>query len=113
MCYTPNTAHYGNKIMPTTTIRLPEDLKGRIAQAAARNDTSPHAFMLDALAESVAADERRQAFVDTAERRYGNIIATGMTIPWSEMRSYLEDRVADRPTTRPRARRSIGKTSAE
>ena len=91
--------------MPTTTIRLPEDLKNRIVLAAARHETSPHAFMLDALADTVEQDERRQGFVDTAEQRYRNIVTTGMTLPWSEMRSYLEDKVAGRATSRPLPRK--------
>jgi hypothetical protein len=91
--------------MSTTTIHLPEDLQKRIALAAERHETSPHAFMLDALADRVDQDERRQGFVDTAEQRYRNIVTTGMTIPWSEMRSYLEDKVAGRATSRPLPRK--------
>ena len=91
--------------MPTTTIRLPDGLKDRIAQAAQRQGTSTHAFMLATLADRVDEDERRQDFVDTAERRYQAIIASGMTVPWDEMRSYLENRAAGRATSRPIARK--------
>lgn len=91
--------------MPTTTIRLPEDLKNRIAQAAERRGTTSHAFMLDALTERVNEDERRTDFYDSAERRYAEIIASGMTIPWSEMRTYLESRIAGRATSRPTAKK--------
>ena len=91
--------------MPTTTIRLPEDLKSRIAQAAERKGTSAHAFMLDTLADRVEEDERRQGFIDTAELRFREIAASGMTIPWTEMRTYLENRVIDKATSRPMARK--------
>ena len=95
--------------MSTTTIRLTDDLKHRIAQAANRKGTSAHAFMLDALADRVDEDERRQDFYDSAEQRYQKIIASGMTIPWSEMRGYLERRAADPATPRPKARKLAGK----
>lgn len=34
-------------------------------------------------------------FQQAAERRYADIVATGNTIPWEEMRGYLENRVAE------------------
>jgi predicted transcriptional regulator len=91
--------------MPTTTIRLPKDLKERIAQAAERAGTTSHAFILDAIAERVDDYERRNDFHDTAERRYAEIVASGMTIPWSEMRTYLKSRLAGRAVSRPKARK--------
>ena len=94
--------------MSTTTIRLPEDLKDRIAQAAERAGTTPHAFILEAIAERVDEVERRNDFHDTAERRYAEIVVSGKTIPWSEMRTYLEDRLAGKKTTRPKGRKLAG-----
>jgi predicted transcriptional regulator len=87
--------------MSTTTIRLPEDLKARVAAAAKRAGTTSHSFILDAIAEKADQEERRGDFNDVAEKRYVNIIASGKTIPWSEMRSYLEHRVAGKALTRP------------
>ena len=37
--------------MPTTTIRLSDELKARVASAAERAGTSPHNFILEAIAE--------------------------------------------------------------
>lgn len=91
--------------MPTTTIRLPEELKNRIAHAAERAGTSSHAFILDAIAERVDEEERRNDFHDTAERRYAEIVASGKTIPWSEMQTYLKHRLAGQKATRPKARK--------
>lgn len=91
--------------MPTTTIRLPDDLRERIAQAAERAGTTSHAFILEAIAERVNEEERRNDFHDTAERRYAEIVTSGKTIPWSEMRTYLEDRRAGKKTIRPAAQK--------
>ena len=91
--------------MSTTTIRLPEELKERIAEAAERTGKSSHAFILDAIAESVDEEERRYDFHETAEQRYAEIVASGMTIPWSRMRAYLENQLSGRRISRPKARK--------
>ncbi len=91
--------------MSTTTIRLPEDLKARVAAAAERAGTTSHGFILEAIAEKADQEERRGDFNDIAEKRYAHIIASGKTIPWNEMRSYLEDRLAGKTVKRPVARK--------
>ena len=78
--------------MSTTTIRLPKDLKERLARAAERAGTTPHGFILEAIAEKTDLEERRSAFFDTAEQRYADMVTSGKTVPWSEMRRYLESR---------------------
>ena len=91
--------------MSTTTIRLPEDLKERVAQAAHRTGTTSHGFILEAIAEKADREERRSEFDAVAERRYTQIVATGKTVPWSDMRGWLEDRVAGKKASRPVARK--------
>lgn len=44
--------------MSTTTLRLPDDLRARIAQAAKRAGITPHLFMLEAVAEKTEQAER-------------------------------------------------------
>jgi predicted transcriptional regulator len=91
--------------MSTTTIRLPDDLKLRIASAAERAGTTAHSFILEAISEKIDQDERRNDFHDLAEKRYATIVASGKTIPWDQMRRYLEDRVAGKKVSRPVARK--------
>ena len=91
--------------MSTTTIRLPEALKARVAAAAKRAGTTAHGFILEAIAEKTDDTERRTDFHRTAEERYARIIASGKTIPWSEMRDYLRSRIAGGRARRPRARK--------
>ncbi len=91
--------------MSTTTIRLPEDLKARVAAAAKRAGTTAHGFILEAIAEKAEQEDRRAAFDAEAEDRYARIVATGKTIPWQEMRGYLEDRIAGKEVKRPAARK--------
>jgi len=92
--------------MSTTTVRLPKELKERVARAAERVGKTPHGFILEAIAEKAELEERRAAFIETAERRYEGIVAAGRTVPWSEMRRYLERRGAGNQATRPKPRRA-------
>jgi predicted transcriptional regulator len=91
--------------MPTTTIRLPDDLRARIAAAAKRAGTTAHAFILEAIAEKAEQAERQADFDAVAEARYAGIVASGKTIPWQEMRGYLEARMAGKAAKRPVARK--------
>ena len=91
--------------MPTTTIRLPEDLKTRVAAAAKRSGMTPHGFMLEAIAEKTEQENLRADFDAVAEDRYARIVASGKTIPWEEMRGYLEERLTGKAAKRPAARK--------
>ena len=91
--------------MTTTTIRMPEDLKARVAAAAKRSGTTSHGFMLDAIAEKAEQAELRADFDTVAEARYARIVDSGKTIPWDAMRHYLEQRLAGKAVKRPAARK--------
>ncbi len=90
--------------MSTTTIRLPQNLKSRVARAAERAGTTAHSFILEAIAEKAEQEERRTEFQDTAERRYAEIVASGKAVPWKEMRRYLERRITGGRIARPKPR---------
>jgi predicted transcriptional regulator len=53
----------------STTIRLPADLKARVAAAAARAGKTSHSFILEAIAEKAEQEERRSDFDGLAEKR--------------------------------------------
>ncbi|HXE65686.1 MAG TPA: DUF1778 domain-containing protein [Rhodanobacteraceae bacterium] len=91
--------------MSTTTIRLPDELKSRIARAAKRAGTTSHNFILEAITEKANSSEQRAEFYAEAERRYQRIVETGETIPWEEFRSYLLDRIRGKAARRPVARK--------
>ncbi len=58
------------------------------------------------LHEFVRRDGERQANFDAvAEARYAGIVASGKTIPWQEMRGYLEARMAGKTARKPVARK--------
>jgi predicted transcriptional regulator len=91
--------------MSTTTIRLPEELKARLAAAAKRAGSTSHNFILQAIAEKTELEERRADFHEEADRRYAEIVATGKTISWETMRAYLKARAVGKKLPRPKARK--------
>lgn len=91
--------------MSTTTIRLPDELKARVARAAERAGTTSHSFILEAIAEKTEAADLRSEFYAEADRRYAEILRTGKTVPWEEMREYILLRAAGKPAKRPVARK--------
>lgn len=93
--------------MATTTIRLPEDLKARIASAAERSGKSTHSFILEAIAEKAALEEQRTDFDAEANARFARIVESGKTIPWGDMRRYLEERLEGKQIPRPVAKKRV------
>jgi len=87
--------------MPTTTIRLDDDLKARIANAAERAGKTAHAFMLDAIAETVALAELDAEFHRVADERWANLLATGKTVAWDDAKAWLEARSRGEHPPRP------------
>ncbi len=93
--------------MGTTTIRLDDDLKARVAAAAARAGKTTHAFILDALAETVAQAEHDAALDALAEERWATLLATGETIGWDDATAWLKARSHGEHPTRPAPRRPV------
>ena len=90
--------------MSPIAIRLPQDLKERIARAAERAGTTAHSFILEAIAEKAEHQELRGQFQDTAERRYAEIVGSGKTVAWNEMRRHLARRLTGKRINRPKPR---------
>jgi predicted transcriptional regulator len=71
---------------------LENNLKTRVAAAAARAGKTTHAFILDALAATVEQAEQEDDFLRLAETRWANLIATGKTVGWDDAKPWLESR---------------------
>lgn len=90
--------------MLTTTIRLDDNLKERVAAAAARTGKSAHAFMRDAISQTVEQLELDSAFNEAADQRWKAILTSGKTVAWDEAKAYLEARSHGESPNRPVAR---------
>ena len=91
--------------MATTSIRLPDDLKARIAEAAKQVGTTTHNFILAAVSEKAKQIELRAEMEAVAAKRYADIVSSGETIAWDDMRVYLKARIAGNAAKRPLARK--------
>lgn len=91
--------------MSTTTIRIDDDLKARVAAAAERAGKTAHAFILDAIAQTVEEVELDDDFHRVADERWANLLATGRTVPWDKAKSYLEARSRGGRPRKPVARK--------
>lgn len=89
--------------MSTTTIRIEDALKARIAAAAQRAGKSSHAFILDTLAETVDHSELDEELHRLAEERWTLLLQTRETVSWTDAKAYLEDRAKGKNPRRPRS----------
>ena len=87
------------------SLRLPDPLKKRIARLARTRATTPHALMLEAIAEKLEAEEAREALILEAKQRLARMKRTGSGIPAAEVFAYLEDRARGKRVARPRPRK--------
>ncbi len=91
--------------MATTTIRIEDELKARVAAAAERAGKTSHAFILDAIARTVEQAEQDEAFHRLADARWARILATGKTMPWDDAKAWLEARSRGKRPRKPVARK--------
>lgn len=79
--------------MAATSIKLPDDLKARIAPLAEAAGLSPHAWMLRALAAEAERAEKRAAFMAEGLRRLQEVRDGGELLPACEVFARLEARL--------------------
>ncbi len=91
--------------MSTTTIRIEDDLKARVASAAEKAGKTAHAFILDAISQTVELAELDDQAHTVADERWAKIMATGKTIPWEETKAYLLARSRGERAPKPAARK--------
>ena len=87
----------------TTTIRIEETLKARVAAAADRAGKTAHAFMLDAIAQTVEQAELDEAFHHVADERWTKLRTTGKTVSWDAAKDWLEARSRGESPRKPAA----------
>lgn len=90
--------------MPTTSLKLPEDLKQRAAAAAQEQGVTVHAFMVDAIRQATTAAEERARFVAEAAAARKAMLKGGKGYEAEEVNAYLRDRIAGRKAAQPKAR---------
>ena len=91
--------------MTTTTVRLPEDLKAKVAKLAEAAGQSAHNFIVQAVAERAEAEEARAEFDQLAERRWAHFKRTGLSVPFDDMVQFVRERAAGKAVLPPKGRK--------
>ena len=89
----------------TTTLKLPEPLKARIAPLAEAAGKTPHAWMVDALEAQAALAEMREAFIAEAEASAADVDAGGPLYAAEEVHAYIAARATGKTARRPQPAR--------
>ncbi|WP_306394826.1 CopG family ribbon-helix-helix protein [Telluria beijingensis] len=87
--------------MSTTSLKLPDELKQRVINAAQELGISPHAFMVDAIRQAAHAVEQHSTFVRQAREAREEMLGNGDGHAPDEVRAYLRSRLECRHVARP------------
>ena len=91
--------------MSTTTIRIEDELKARVAAVAELAGKTAHAFIVEAIAQTVEQVEQDNAFHAIADQRWETIQSSGKTVPWDVAKAYLQARVNGEHPRKPTERK--------
>ena len=87
----------------STTLKLPENLKKRIAPLASSAGKTPHAWMVEALEIQAALAEKRKMFVAAAVAAEKEVAKTGLVYDADDVFAYLKDKLAGKNPKRPKS----------
>ncbi len=90
--------------MTTTSLKLPDDLKKRAANAAHELGVSPHAFMVSAIEQAAHATEQRLRFIAEAKSAREEMIDTGRGLDADEVHAFLIAKVSGKKVSKPKTR---------
>jgi len=107
--YRGDTFDRGVTMTSTTTLKLPEPLKARIAPLAEAAGKTAHAWMIDALEAQAALAEMRERFIAEAEASAAEVDEGGPLYAAEDVHAYIVARAAGKAVCKPppmrRARR--------
>lgn len=88
----------------TTSLKLPDTLKTRIAQVAALQGKTAHALMVDTLQEAMEEALARQQLYADGEASYQETLNTNAVFEAADVKAYVLARLQGGKTVRPQAR---------
>ena len=91
--------------MVPTTLKLPAELKERVATLVEGSGKSAHAFMIDAITQQTILAERRKAFITDAKTAKEDMNRTGKGHLAEEVHAYMGARSQGKKVRRPKAKR--------
>ena len=86
----------------TTSLKLPDELKERIADLTRGVAQTPHAYMVEAIAQKVGRDEMRRSFIESAQRSQEQFERTGIAYRAEDVHRYILGKAAGGSPRKPR-----------
>ena len=85
-----------------TTLKLPEELRSRLAAQAHAEGKTPHAYMVEALKEKADRTDRRQEYLAADEATIRKYERTGIAYAMEDVEQYILGIAAGKKVRRPR-----------
>jgi predicted transcriptional regulator len=87
--------------MSTTSVKLSDATKERIARLAAKQGTTSHALMVEAIESTLDSREKFELFLDAATRSRDEMVESGLAFDGDEFASYLRAKSRGESISRP------------
>lgn len=91
-------------VVHPTTLKLPGDLKERIAKLAEASEKTPHAFLLETVKREVEKAELRRDFYEAGRQSWEEFKRTGTYYEFDDVADYLRRRARGERVSRPKAK---------
>ena len=89
--------------MPTpTTLKVPDELRARLAAQAEAEGKTPHAYMLEALREKADRADRRREYLAAGEASMREYERTGIAYAMEDVEQYILGIAAGKKPGRPK-----------
>jgi predicted transcriptional regulator len=85
-----------------TTLKLPEELKALLVEQAEAEGKTPHAYMVEALAEKARRVQRQREFDAQDDAALEEYERTGIAYAFEDVRDYIIGIAAGRKPPRPK-----------
>ncbi len=98
-----HSAHPRSAMASTTTLKLPADLKERIAPLAEAAGKTAHAWMVEAITSQADASEKRREFLHEARNRLTRFEQTRAAYRAEDVHRYFVALAAGKKVARPKS----------
>jgi len=94
--------YHGNTMTSPTTLKLPDDLRARLAGRQEPVGKTAHAYMVDALKEKADRADRRREYLATGAAELEEYKRTGIAYAMEDVERYILGVAAGKKPKRPR-----------
>lgn len=94
-----------------TTLKVPDELRARLAAQAEAEGKSPHAYMLEALKEKADRADRRREYLSTGADALREYERTGIAYAMEDVEQYILGVAAGKKPRRPKPAKTTRKTT--